>query len=153
MAIIKEWICMAHGPFESAKSMCPKGCTTVERRFFTAPAIKTNDRTKNIDKTLQQLADDYKMTDIGNQYATAAVKRPDPKAVNQMEAMNEAIKQKFGVGIGGGWGAMPDSGGAVAAAQSLNAAPTVDMSSVKQTLPDWRQNVIVHAKDDSKIPT
>lgn len=153
MTIKKEWLCMAHGKFESAKAVCPRGCTTVERRFFTPTSIKTSGRTNNIDKTLQMLADDYKLTDINNQNGTAAVKRPDSKAVNQMEAMNQAIQQRFGVNAGGGWGAMPNSGGATAAAQNLGASAPVDLSSVKQVLPDWKKNVIVHAADHSKIPT
>ena len=153
MTIKKEWFCMAHGKFESAKAVCPRGCTTVERRFYTPTSIKTSDRTKNIDRTLQQLADDYKLTDINNQNATAAVKRPDTKAVNQMEAMNKVIQEKFGVHAGGGWVAMPNQGGATAAAQSLGASGTVDMNSVRQTLPDWKKNVTVHAVDNSKIPT
>ena len=153
MTVMKEWFCMAHGKFESAKSVCPKGCTTVERRFYTPTSIKTSDRTRNIDNTLQMLADDYKLTDINNQNGTAAVKRPDSRKVNQMEAMNEVIKQKFGVHAGGGWGAMPQQGGATAAAQNLGASGTVDMSSVKQVLPDWKKNVTVHAVDNSKLPT
>ena len=50
MTIKKEWLCMAHGKFESAKAVCPKGCTTVERRFFTPTSIKTSGRTNNIHK-------------------------------------------------------------------------------------------------------
>jgi len=50
-------------------------------------------------------------------------------------------------------GAMPNSGGASAAAQNLGASGTVDLNSVKQALPDWKKNVIVHAADHSKIPT
>lgn len=152
MSIKKEWMCMAHGAFESAKPQCPRGCTTVERRFFTPTSIKTTDRTRNIDKTLETLAKDYGLSDINNQNGTSAVKRPNSSAVNQMEAMNDAIKQRFGVGMGGGWGGMPD-GGATAAAQGLNAQSTVTMSEVKQNLPDWKKNVIVHAADNSKIPT
>jgi len=150
MAVKKEWLCMAHGAFESVKGVCPKGCTTVERRFFTPTSIKTSDRTKNIDKTLEMLAKDYKMTDISNQHGTAAVKRPDSNKVNQMEQLNNAIREKYGVGMGGGWGQLPEQG-AGQAAQNLGATPTVNMTDVKQTLPDWRQNIVVHAKDDSKV--
>jgi hypothetical protein len=153
MSIKKEWMCMAHGPFESAKPQCPKGCTTVERRFFTPTSIKTSDRTKNIDRTLETLAKDFGLSNMNNQNGTSAAKRPNPTQVNQMEAMNEAIKQRFGVNMGGGWGGMPEKGGAPVAAQSLNAQSTVQMASVKENLPDWKKNVIVHAVDNSKIPT
>jgi len=153
MTIKKEWMCMAHGPFESAKAVCPKGCTTVERRFFTPQSISTSGRTKNIDRTLEQLAKDYKLTDINNQNGTSAVKRPQPQAVNQMQQLNDAIQGKYGVGMNGGWGALPNQG-LQSTVQALGATqPGVDLNSVKQGLPDWRQNVIVHAKDDSKIPT
>ena len=72
MAVIKEFICMAHGVFESETPQCPHGCrgTGVERAFITPQTIPRNLHMKKmgsasgIDKTLRSLADDYNMTDM-----------------------------------------------------------------------------------------
>lgn len=79
MATIKEWECAAHGPFESDKPECPRGCSggqTIQRRFYSAPGL-TGGRTKNIDRTLESLARDYGLTDMNNHGGTtAAMPRP-----------------------------------------------------------------------------
>ena len=72
MAMIKEFICMAHGVFESDAAHCPHGCkgTMVERAFITPQTIPRNIHMKKmgsargIDNTLRSLADDYSMTDL-----------------------------------------------------------------------------------------
>lgn len=160
----KEWICMAHGPFEGARAVCPRGCTTVERAFLTPTSISTGGRTKNIDKTLQMLASDYKLTDMNNQNATAAVKRPDSRAVNRMEEYNKMIQERFG----GPWGVMPNGGtyqvgkgvvgsangnGALGALSGIGAQPGDSLSEVRPTFQPISEKMIVHARDDSKIPT
>lgn len=61
--VVKEWKCDAHGFFESAEPVCPHGCSTVNRVFLT-PVNLQSDRTKRSDKTLDQLATDFKMGDI-----------------------------------------------------------------------------------------
>lgn len=62
--VLKEYRCLAHGPFEGYKPECPHGCNTVEREFRTAHAIGGS--AKNIDRNLQALADDFKLTDLRN---------------------------------------------------------------------------------------
>ncbi len=64
MAVLKEYICKAHGSFESFDTKCPYGCsgTMVEREFRTAPNTATT--LSGIDKTLNTLASDFNMTDI-----------------------------------------------------------------------------------------
>lgn len=98
MAIIKEWSCAAHGFFDNAEPICPRGCKGehfIQRAFITPPSIGTA-RTKNIDKTLVGLANRFGMTDMNNQNGTGAVKRPDPNAVNRLEEFGQMMKQKFG---------------------------------------------------------
>jgi hypothetical protein len=64
MAILKEYICMAHGEFEGFEPACPHGCsgTMVERQFRTAPGYPQT--IKGIDQTLDNLAKDFNMTDM-----------------------------------------------------------------------------------------
>lgn len=61
--VLKEWKCDAHGYFESTEPECPHGCTTINRVFLTPVSVKS-DRTKGSDKTLEQLAIDFNMSDI-----------------------------------------------------------------------------------------
>lgn len=106
MAVVKEFICMAHGAFESSEESpsCPRGCTTVRRAFLTAPGV-ASDRTKNIDRTLDSLAKSHGMTDISNRGGRAA-KRADPNAEKRQREFNDFIKSRYGEG----WGAVPKGG-------------------------------------------
>ena len=61
--VVKEWKCDAHGYFESTEAECPHGCTTINQVFLTPVKVKS-DRTKGSDKTLEQLAIDFHMSDI-----------------------------------------------------------------------------------------
>jgi hypothetical protein len=67
MAIVKEYRCAAHGPFESTRPKCKYGCSPrfVTQEFRTAPAIKSAG-TKHLDREIGNLARDYKLTDIRN---------------------------------------------------------------------------------------
>ena len=62
--VIKEWKCEEHGYFESDRPECPEGCTRGISQVFLTPVKYKSDRSKNIDKTTQQLALDYKMSYI-----------------------------------------------------------------------------------------
>jgi hypothetical protein len=62
--VLKEYRCLAHGDFEAYKPQCPHGCDFVERVFKTPHAI--GGQAKNIDKTLDTLASDFKLTDLRN---------------------------------------------------------------------------------------
>jgi hypothetical protein len=73
MSVLREWTCLSHGHFESKEPICPYGCdTAIERAFLTAPGIAST-RTRNIDRTLQQLAVDYGMTDLNNKQGHGSV--------------------------------------------------------------------------------
>jgi hypothetical protein len=47
MAILKEWRCLGHGPFENFDGKCPKGCPSslVQREIRTAPAYERRKQT------------------------------------------------------------------------------------------------------------
>lgn len=62
--ILKDFKCVEHGYFEGYYPQCPQGCVDdIMRVYLKAPAFKS-DRTKRTDKTVQNLATDFKMTDI-----------------------------------------------------------------------------------------
>lgn len=63
MAVTNDYKCPAHGYFESREAVCPHGCTDVQV-VFLQPVGTVSDRTKGSDKTLKQLALDFKMSDI-----------------------------------------------------------------------------------------
>ena len=64
MAVLHDYKCSEHGFFESFEPQCPHGCTeTVMTVFLQAPSYKS-DATKKNDKTLDNLASDFKMSDI-----------------------------------------------------------------------------------------
>jgi hypothetical protein len=67
MAILKEYVCAAHGEFEAFEPVCPNGCAGrfVRREIRTAPAIRSV-RTGNADAISRQLADDFGLTDLSN---------------------------------------------------------------------------------------
>jgi hypothetical protein len=63
MAVKNDYKCDVHGFFESTKPICPHGCDTVQVVFLQPVGLKS-DRTKNNDRTVQQLAMDFNMSDI-----------------------------------------------------------------------------------------
>jgi hypothetical protein len=63
MGVLKDYKCPVHGYFESREAVCPAGCTDVNVVFLKAVGVKS-DGTKHNDRTLNQLALDFKMSDI-----------------------------------------------------------------------------------------
>jgi hypothetical protein len=63
---LRDWNCKAHGVFESSEPAprCPKGCNAVEAIFLRAPAVRTSQRTSNIDRTLDELATQFGLSDL-----------------------------------------------------------------------------------------
>lgn len=81
MAVLKEYICMAHGPFEGYEPQCPHGCsgTMVEREFRTP--FSYPQKMNGIDRTLNNLASDFNMTDMRhNSNGTVAGGQANPYA-------------------------------------------------------------------------
>lgn len=69
--IKKEWKCMAHGYFEAAvpddmTPKCPRGCDCVERAFLTPASVRTSGKTRFVDKTMEDLAKRFGMTNMSN---------------------------------------------------------------------------------------
>lgn len=106
MAVTKEWMCRAHGAFESQDDppLCPHGCDTVDRAFLTPVGLRSA-RTTNIDSTFESLARTHGMTDISNRGGRAA-KRQDPMQASRNADMSRLIRERYG----DGWGAIPKSG-------------------------------------------
>ena len=65
MPVLNDYKCAKHGYFEATEAACPmKNCEAeVMLVFLQAPAIGST-RTRNIDKTADQLAMDFNMTNI-----------------------------------------------------------------------------------------
>lgn len=111
MGVVKEYVCMAHGAFESSVEppLCPMGCDTVERAFFTPPSLR-GDRTKATDKILESLAKNYGLTDMNNRGGQAVAGRltlSQQRAQRQAEAAAEYIREKYGTT---GWGDVAPGG-------------------------------------------
>ena len=64
MAVMSDYKCDLHGFFESTEAVCPEGCTENIMKVFLQPFNLKSDKTKSNDKTLDNLAQDFKMTDI-----------------------------------------------------------------------------------------
>lgn len=77
MPVLRDYRCLAHGNFESkaAAPLCPHGCTTVEPVWLTPPSVHTGGRTRNIDRTLENLANDYGLSDLSNRSGSVAGSR------------------------------------------------------------------------------
>ncbi len=83
MAVIKEYRCFAHGPFESREAKCPKGCTAVIQEFRTAPGFKS-DKTKSSDKAIQRMATKLGYSDMSNRNGSVAGSRKMGKQEQDM---------------------------------------------------------------------
>ena len=65
MAVLHDYYCTEHGIFEAWEAKCPmKNCKGELSKVFLQPVGLKSDRTKNTDKTVNQLAMDFNMTDI-----------------------------------------------------------------------------------------
>jgi hypothetical protein len=63
MSVLNDYKCPVHGFFEGYEPRCPSGCTDVSLVFLKPVGLKS-DSTKHNDRTLTNLASDFKMTDI-----------------------------------------------------------------------------------------
>ena len=65
MAVLHDYYCQNHGIFEAWEAKCPmKGCKGEISKVFLQPVGLKSDKTKKTDKTLQNLALDFGMSDI-----------------------------------------------------------------------------------------
>ena len=102
MAVLKDYYCETHGIFEAWEAKCPmKNCKGELSVVFLKPVGLKSDKTKKTDKTVQQLAIDYDMTDIKStkegEYQTGYMKRhnklSDKEFAQAAEAMNAQQKE------------------------------------------------------------
>jgi hypothetical protein len=77
MAVLKEYRCLAHGPFDGTEAVCPHGCETVVREFRTAPGTRSH-KTKFSDKALERLATRFGLTDMSNRNGSVGGSRKHP---------------------------------------------------------------------------
>jgi hypothetical protein len=63
MSVLNDYKCPVHGFFESHDPTCPAGCKDVNLVFLKPVSVKS-EGTKHNDRTLNQLALDFKMGDI-----------------------------------------------------------------------------------------
>lgn len=63
MAVLHDYKCPVHGFFEGFEAKCPAGCDDVQM-VFLQPVGTKSDATRHNDKTLNQLALDFNMSDI-----------------------------------------------------------------------------------------
>ena len=65
MGVLHDYVCAAHGKFESRTGRCPHGCS---KRFtkieFNTSAGIVGAKTKNTDRLMKNLANDFKLPDI-----------------------------------------------------------------------------------------
>ena len=62
--ILNDYKCPEHGYFEAYAAICPEGCEEGVMIVHLQSPGMLSDKTKGSDKTIKQLAMDFKMTDI-----------------------------------------------------------------------------------------
>jgi hypothetical protein len=96
MAIKRDFKCDQHGIFESKDGICADCGVKAERIFLGAPAFHAG-RSRNIDNTLQGLANQFNMTDIKStregEHQAGYLKRNNRKYTREEEGMMQAHTQ------------------------------------------------------------
>jgi hypothetical protein len=65
MSVLHDYLCPSHGLFESYEPECPiKFCTAELNMVFLKPVAVKSDKTKQADRNLRGLAQDFQMSDI-----------------------------------------------------------------------------------------
>jgi len=65
MSVLHDYLCASHGLFESYEPECPiKFCTAELNMVFLKPVALKSDKTKQADRNLRGLAQDFQMSDI-----------------------------------------------------------------------------------------
>jgi|HubBroStandDraft_2_1064218.scaffolds.fasta_scaffold195003_2 hypothetical protein len=126
MAVLKEFRCLAHGPFDSKEAVCPHGCSVVVREFRTAPAGRSA-KTKTSDAALERLASRFGLSDMSNRDGSVGGSR---KNANPMQPYWSEMPKGNTFEVGKGevaprGGNMVSNGGASAALAGLNITESV----------------------------
>lgn len=96
MAVLKDYYCKTHGIFEAWEAKCPmKNCKGELSVVFLKPVGIKSDKTKKTDKTVNQLAIDYDMTDMKSakegEYQTGYMKRNNKLSDKEFEQATQAM--------------------------------------------------------------
>lgn len=99
MAVLKDYYCETHGIFEAWEPKCPmKNCKAELSVVFLKPVGLKSDKTKRTDKTVQQLAIDYDMTDIKTtregEHQTGYLKRHNQLSDKQFAEADAVMKEQ-----------------------------------------------------------
>ena len=75
MAVIHDYVCMAHGAFENRTGRCPSGCSKsmVKMVFNQAPAVHTSGKTQFIDRKTQDLARQFGDTAMNDRFDSSRI--------------------------------------------------------------------------------
>lgn len=92
MAIIKEYRCAAHGPFDSTTGKCPSGCrkSMVVREIRTAPAYRRPGKMAWTDTQMRAIAAENGLTDMRSDGKAGVSVRADALRRKQLAAEREA---------------------------------------------------------------
>lgn len=90
MSVLKEWKCFAHGYFEAnvpddMQPKCPRGCDNVERAFLSPASVRTSGKTRFVDKTMEDLAKRFGMTNMSNANGDSVIHNQAKDAQRRME--------------------------------------------------------------------
>ena len=93
MAALNDYVCMAHGVFESRTGKCPHGCGKGMTQIvhLKAPGFVTA-RTQGIDSTLRGLAADHGLTDMNNHGGETGAFVPDAGVARQNAEMQRQLQ-------------------------------------------------------------
>ena len=112
MAVLNDYVCMAHGQFESRTGKCPHGCGAkmVHVVFNKAPAFHGG-RTANIDRNLALLAKDHGLTDMNNHGGDSGAFIPDRNFLKAQQNMQENMMRglTYAAPMADGENAIPNS--------------------------------------------
>jgi hypothetical protein len=98
MGVLKDYMCTQHGVFESREPQCPiKFCKGDLSVIFLQPVAIKSAKTKNNDKTLNQLALEFDMTDIksakAGEHQTGYAKRKNKLTDKQFDQAGAAMAE------------------------------------------------------------
>lgn len=96
--VLHDYHCSVHSYFEGWEPKCPiKGCQGEVTMVFLQPVSVKSDATKNADKTLRGLAEDFGMTDIKStregEHQTGYLSRNNQKLSAEEKALVENAGQ------------------------------------------------------------
>ncbi len=144
--VLHDYVCMAHGEFESRDGRCPHGCgkAMVQIKYNKAPSYH-NGRTSNIDKTIRALANDYKQTDLNNHNGTTSCAIQDNNFLKAQQQMERDILagRTYSASMKPGENAIPQ------AIKDIGAMPDNSVEQVRHVL--TKPKPLVHASYNPKI--